>query len=291
MRTRAVLWDIPIEKSQVPHLRQPAVSPASPPACTSTYTPISAPMFVSICASQCASVQTFRSRLTTSGGGSISFDSTEAQKIFLHTANRLVLLLGSLNRRQTYRVQEAVAVLLQSKHPIRWRLFWAAGRCLRRAIVPVKKQTRLCWVERLRTKTDGDRQGGVEKVLRRRGREERDGAPLVVAAFSRALARPTIQSDGGGTSAERTGELVHVHVMVSLWLSPGNRSASRHSRRKSLEAKGTLSPMPSLACISASTVHSGYNSTGRSTSLTAHGAPALSRVRQYLESPVCLVAL
>lgn len=45
-----------------------------------------------------------------------------------------------------------------------------------------------------KTKRDGDRQEGVERVLRSAGREEHDGATLVldvfnlVAAFSRALA-------------------------------------------------------------------------------------------------------
>ena len=34
-----------------------------------------------------------------------------------------------------------------------------------------------------KTKTDGDRQGGVERVLRSAGREERDGATLVLDIF------------------------------------------------------------------------------------------------------------
>ena len=44
-----------------------------------------------------------------------------------------------------------------------------------------------------KTKTEGDRRGGVERVLRSAGGEERDGAMLllgvfdVAAAFSRAL--------------------------------------------------------------------------------------------------------
>ena len=48
-----------------------------------------------------------------------------------------------------------------------------------------------------RTKTDSDRQGVVEKVLRRKEREERDGVTLalnifdLLAAFSRTLYPPS----------------------------------------------------------------------------------------------------
>lgn len=108
-----------------------------------------------------------------------------------------------------------------------------------------------------KTKTEGDRRGGVEKVLRSAGGEERDGAMLVlrvfdvVAAFLVPLPCKLTADFGGPTNRSAEKWSRHVNLMVSLlWTStairqqpptgstpdhPGSRDP--HPRRSSVKRR------------------------------------------------------